>query len=199
MAHTPPSQSVIHPNDKGSISAVIAQFYGQSDNGLADRAVVAMLNILFAFAVALTYPVQFFAAVEVLEGRVGLLDKPGDVHAMLSRQRAKQAAFRVLVVLFTFAVAFIVPKLGPMIALFGALFGGTIELMLPPLLFLASGVGRGQTRALATNAALLAVGVAAVGSGTYAAWQELTASDTGGGNQTVGAHGAHGWGPVDDL
>ena len=63
MAHTPPSQSVIHPNDKGSISAVIAQFYGQSDNGLADRAVVAMLNILFAFAVDV--PFTFLASILV--------------------------------------------------------------------------------------------------------------------------------------
>ena len=55
------------------------------------RVIVDLLNVLFAFAVALTYPVQFFAAVEVLEGRAGLSDKPGAVHRTCSNRRLKQA------------------------------------------------------------------------------------------------------------
>ena len=35
-----------------------------------------IVNIMLAFAVALTYPLQFYAAIEVLEKKVGLADDP---------------------------------------------------------------------------------------------------------------------------
>jgi hypothetical protein len=47
------------PDDaKGSISAAIAHYYGSGS-----IVVIDVLNVLLAFAVALTYPVQFFASV----------------------------------------------------------------------------------------------------------------------------------------
>ena len=52
----------------------------------------------------------------------------------------KTTVFRFCIVLCTFTVAVLVPKLGPVIALFGALFGGTIELILPPALYLLSNI-----------------------------------------------------------
>ena len=64
-------------------------------------------------------------------------------------------------------------------ALFGALFGGTIELVLPPALYLLDTLATQQERRVLTmNVVLLVVGVAAVASGTFSAAQELTKSDT---------------------
>lgn len=170
-------------NDKGSISAVISHYYAETPG--KDGAVLDIVNILLAFAVALTYPVQFFAAIEVLEHKVGLSDHPAHAaQAQLtgvprSRKRwMKQVGFRLLVVLATFAVAVLVPKLGPIIALFGALFGGTIELILPPALYLLSNVGAGKKPTLAITWTLLVVGLGAVLIGSYSAAKELSEPPT---------------------
>lgn len=154
-------------NDRGSISAVISHYYSG-----ADRLVVDLLNVLLAFAVSLTYPVQFFPAIEVLERRVGIT---GAGHDRARPSYVKSMLFRMLIVLGTFAFAFSVPKLGPIIALFGALFGGTFELLLPPTLFLLScrKHDTGFTRAAMMNSGILVVGIAVVVAGTVNALQEL--------------------------
>lgn len=153
-----------------------------------------IVNIMLAFAVALTYPLQFYAAIEVLEKKVGLADDPAAEGLGLPTapqqprgRQLKAAGFRFAVVLCTFAVAALVPKLGPMIALFGALFGGAIELILPPALYLISNVGAGRRSLLAINWSLLVVGVGVVIVGTYSAVQELAAKPTGkNGTQNIG-------------
>ena len=154
-----------------------------------------IVNMLLAFAVALTYPVQFYAAIEVLEEKVGLSDHPahsaGQPMSAVPRSRLrwfKMAGFRLLIVLCTFAVAASVPKLGPMIALFGALFGGSIELILPPALYLLSNVGSGKRALLAANWGLLLCGVAAVLAGTICAAQALVAKPYHPPNGTNGSH-----------
>jgi amino acid permease len=85
------------------------------------------------------YPIQFFAAIEVIEYHCGLSSHDAG-HGRLGRRpksmRVVRVLLRVAVVSCTMVLAYAVPKLSLIIALFGAVFGGMIELILPPMLFL---------------------------------------------------------------
>lgn len=122
------------------------------------------------------YPIQFYAAIEVIEVHCGLspLLAAGAVDRRLIKSEGKRAcaraSLRIAVVGFTCVLAYAVPKLSLVIALFGALFGGMIELVLPPLLYLAwcpsADQGRKPRGVVLVNWVALIAGVAAVIGGT---------------------------------
>lgn len=84
--------------------------------------------------------------------------------------------------LFYFAVilAAVVPKLGPIISLFGAVFSTSLALLLPPLIdyltFGLNGMGRFYWR-LWKNIAIFVLGLIGFVFGTYASLVELFAPD----------------------
>ena len=103
-----------------------------------------------------------------------LLAAGGVDHRMIKsvgRLAAARASLRIFVVGCTCMLAYAVPKLSLVIALFGALFGGLIELVLPPLLYLAwrpsceQGIVKPRWEVLVNRVALVA-GLAAVIGGT---------------------------------
>lgn len=157
---------VVPADDRGSISAVIAYFYTSG----ADKDVVKALNALLAIAVAMTYPLQFYAAIEVIEDLFGIGNHPGTTDgppvAMLG---TKRMVIRAVLVACTLCIAVGIPKLNLVIAFFGALFGGSIELVLPPLLFAVDKGCREQGMLrprYVFNLVLLVVGLVATLSGT---------------------------------
>lgn len=130
-------------DDKSSITAVIGIFFPGNPAALT-------LNVLIAVTVLLTYPLQLFSAVEVLEQRMKLGETDTDTyesengtHDHVSENRRRlcgrrrevlRTIMRLVTVGVTLLVAVSIPNLGHVIALFGALFGGMVELVLPPLL-----------------------------------------------------------------
>lgn len=152
------------PDDRGSISTVIA-FYYQSG---ADRSVSKVLNVLLSVAVAMTYPVQFYAAIEVLEAHFHLDSHSTRVSKVVKYKKSKRFVLRLLAVLLTLAVAVAIPNLGIVIAFFGSLFGGMIALVLPPLLYLCNNRPSSRGRAV-FNFFCLVVGVVTCIGGTIQA------------------------------
>jgi len=123
--------------------------YGDITNGsitaeLAHRSInpiIASLNVLIALAVGLTYPMQAYAAVEVLERKLNIRDPVIDDHAETpasngegSSRRTKQLVFRTLLVLGTALCAGSVKQLGLIVSFFGSVNGSLIALILPPIL-----------------------------------------------------------------
>ena len=128
--------------------AVVAQYAEAAD----------ALNLIVVVAVALTFPLQFFAAAESLEHTLGMgaftspssAASPGSSRScwsglavcVSSELERKRTAFRCALVAATLALAVSIPHLGLVIALLGSLCGGAIELLLPPVLVLGSGICR---------------------------------------------------------
>ena len=145
--------------------AVIAYFYTSG----ADKDVAKALNALLAVAVAMTYPLQFYAAIEVIEDLFDIGHHPTKNAPPVAMIRTKRVVIRAVLVALTLCVAVGIPKLNLVIAFFGALFGGSIELVLPPLLFaLDKGCReKGMLRPrYVFNFALLVLGLAATLGGT---------------------------------
>mmetsp|Transcript_31787 Transcript_31787/g.83278 ORF Transcript_31787/g.83278 Transcript_31787/m.83278 type:complete len:616 (+) Transcript_31787:264-2111(+) len=163
------------PDDRGSVSAVIAFFYSSG----VHQTVGKVLNGLLAVTVAMTYPIQFFAAIEVLELHVGLSSRC-DHWAILRGQpaarRAARVALRCATVTATMILAYAIPKLSLIIALFGAVFGGMIELILPPLLLLCDSGHATSAHERGLNRVLLVVGLVAVLGGTAQAIYSIVVS-----------------------
>jgi len=113
--------------------------------------VLNFLNLLIAVAVGLTYPLQAYAAIEVLERKLKIVPKEVGASAvgtkentdlglkgMLGGVRVKQYVFRSLLVLTTAFIAGSVENLGLIVGLFGSVNGSIIALVLPPVLDLSS-------------------------------------------------------------
>ena len=166
-------EEVVPADNRGSISAVIAYFYTSG----ADKDVVKALNALLAIAVAITYPLQFYAAIEVIENLFGIGNHPATKDcppvAMIG---TKRMVIRAVLVACTLCIAVGIPKLNLVIAFFGALFGGSIELVLPPLLFAVDKGCReeGMLRPrYVFNLVLLVLGLVATLSGTGQAFANI--------------------------
>lgn len=121
--------------------------YGDITNGsmtaeLAHRSsnpLIGFLNLMIALAVGLTYPMQAYAAVEVIERKLDIRDAAPDAapnigpRASLS-PRKKQLIFRTCLVLATALLAASVSHLGLIVSFFGSVNGSLIALILPPFL-----------------------------------------------------------------
>eukprot|EP00039_Didymoeca_costata_P024702 m.11182 g.11182 ORF g.11182 m.11182 type:complete len:418 (+) comp4392_c0_seq1:289-1542(+) len=105
--------------------------------------VLAILNLLIVLAVGLTYPIQSFAAFEVLEQKLGIRSGNNNklqeaLSGSLPTGRIKQIFFRIILVFITAIAAYSIPNLGQVVSLFGSVNGSVIALVLPPLLDLYS-------------------------------------------------------------
>eukprot|EP00040_Diaphanoeca_grandis_P033285 m.203623 g.203623 ORF g.203623 m.203623 type:complete len:421 (+) comp32857_c0_seq1:356-1618(+) len=124
--------------------------YGDITNGsitaeLAHRSlnpIVACLNVLIALAVGLTYPMQAYAAVEVLERKLQIRDpviedtaeEVTPTSGAVTGRRTKQIIFRTCLVVATAVLAGSVTQLGLIVSFFGSVNGSLIALILPPIL-----------------------------------------------------------------
>jgi hypothetical protein len=90
--------------------------------------------------------------------------------------RVVRVLLRVAVVSCTMVLAYAVPKLSLIIALFGAVFGGMIELILPPMLFLCDSNNPKTSTEVVLNRGLLIVGVGAVVGGAIQATVSIVES-----------------------
>ena len=122
--------------DRGSITAVIK--YCVAAEGQPEAAADA-LNLVVVVAVALTFPLQFFAAAETLEHSLGL-GMPKQSLCCSTALETKRTLFRCALSAIALALAATIPHLSIVIALLGAVCGGAIELVLPPALVLGSGM-----------------------------------------------------------
>lgn len=101
----------------GSITAVIEQYYSGWPINLA--------NILLAFAVTFTFPLQFYPAIQVIEQR-----------CVTIRSRRHQIVVRTLICTGLMAVAYLIPNVGLLISLFGSIGSSVLALIVPPLIYL---------------------------------------------------------------
>eukprot|EP00794_Sanderia_malayensis_P019831 gene19831-21773_t len=85
------------------------------------------LQSLFAIVIFVTYPLQFYVAVDTFKP---ILEERFDSKTIV----AAEYALRVGLVLFTFFMAVIVPQLDNFMALIGSFSGAIIALVLPPIL-----------------------------------------------------------------
>ena len=160
----------------------------------SNNPVISFLNLTIASAVMLTYPIQAFAAVEVLERGTGLRresgvgqhatspDKDGVLGSPDEASRwCRQLVFRSVLVLFTAFVATSVSSLGLIVSLFGSLNGSIIALVFPPLADLRLGLLKMSLTQQFFNAATLVFGVIGCLMGTTVALAHIVAGDTSGG------------------
>eukprot|EP00040_Diaphanoeca_grandis_P022848 m.123457 g.123457 ORF g.123457 m.123457 type:complete len:495 (+) comp28990_c0_seq1:349-1833(+) len=165
------------PDDRGSVSTVISFYY----NDGADKQVVRVLNVLLSIAVAMTYPVQFFAAIEVLEHHFHLDSHSTRVAQVVKHKKTKRFALRTVAVLLTMSIAIAIPNLGIVIAFFGSLFGGMIAMVLPPALYILNGRPSSTGRSV-FNFISLIVGLAVCIGGTIQSAINIADSPFGGSN-----------------
>ena len=171
----------------GSVGAELQQLLPKS-------AAVIILNIAITLSVVLTFPVQFYPAIEVIETRLGLRDDAPPLRASLLQAQgpscasaleppaateapklppppgravaAKRAQLRLAAVGATAALAASVPHLGLVISLCGSFNAPMLAVILPPLLANRTlECGRGR-RAL--HLAIAAAGAVGSAAGTAA-------------------------------
>eukprot|EP00038_Savillea_parva_P004272 m.135887 g.135887 ORF g.135887 m.135887 type:complete len:662 (+) comp11425_c0_seq1:135-2120(+) len=155
-------------SNRGSVSAVISYYFPTGDMAVLSQ----VLNGLLAVTVAMTYPIQFYAAIEVIEYHCRLSARAGHRRVLNGRRRVRRGVrifLRAVIVTMTMVLAYAIPKLSLIIALFGALFGGLIELVLPPLLVLWDPTEEPTARERMLNCVLLVVGLTAVVGGAVQA------------------------------
>ncbi len=109
-----------------------------------------ILKLIFAVAIFISYNLQFYVAADVLWAAVRRNSKylqncasKADAGIVSYKRRLFLAenAFRSTMVLFTFAMAILIPRIDLFISLIGAVSGSVLALVVPPaldlLLFLA--------------------------------------------------------------
>jgi solute carrier family 36 (proton-coupled amino acid transporter) len=85
--------------------------------------------LVLCFGVILGYAIQFFIPMQIMFPSVRKLIKPADRHPMIG-----EVSFRAVMVLVTFGVALIVPNLGLLISLIGAICSNSLALLFPVLI-----------------------------------------------------------------
>ncbi|XP_055303041.1 proton-coupled amino acid transporter 1-like isoform X2 [Sitodiplosis mosellana] len=159
-------------------------FYGYLKYGDAVKATITLnldpeyilaqsVRVMFAIAVFLSYSLQFYIPMKIIGPWFQRFFKQ-------QHQKLGDGILRVGLIIVTFILAAVVPKLGPIISLFGAVFSSSLALLIPPLIdfltFGLQGMGRFYWR-LWKNIAIFVLGVLGFIFGAYASIVELVASD----------------------
>lgn len=85
--------------------------------------------VMISFGVILSYGIQFFIPIQIMFPRIRNRFELADRHPL-----AAERIFRVLVTLATFSVAMLVPNLGLLISLIGAVCSTSLALVFPLLI-----------------------------------------------------------------
>lgn len=85
--------------------------------------------LILSFGVILGYAIQFFIPMQIMFPSVRKFIKPADRHPLIG-----EVSFRAIMVLVTFGVALVVPNLGLLISLIGAICSNSLALLFPVLI-----------------------------------------------------------------
>ncbi|XP_028898855.1 proton-coupled amino acid transporter-like protein pathetic isoform X2 [Zeugodacus cucurbitae] len=135
-----------------------------------DQFISQMVRIAMAVAIFLSYTLQFYVPVNIVEPFV---------RNQCEDQRTKDlasTALRIVLVVFTFLLAVCIPNLGPIISLVGAVSSSALALIAPPIIdiitFYPVGLGK-YNWILWKDIAILLFGLCGFFFGTYASLDQI--------------------------
>lgn len=85
--------------------------------------------LILSFGVILGYAIQFFIPMQIMFPSVRNVIKPADRHPLIG-----EMSFRAFMVLVTFGVALVIPNLGLLISLIGAICSNSLALLFPVMI-----------------------------------------------------------------
>lgn len=91
-----------------------------------DDILAQSLNIIISCGVALGYAIQFYIPIKILFPSVQQRIKVAETHPFVG-----EMVFRVFVVFVTFAVALLIPNVGLLISIIGAICSNSLALVFP--------------------------------------------------------------------
>lgn len=94
-----------------------------------DEVLAQTVLLILSFGVVLGYAIQFFIPMQIMFPSVQNVIKPARRHPLVG-----EVSFRAFMVLVTFGVALVVPNLGLLISLIGAICSNSLALLFPVLI-----------------------------------------------------------------
>lgn len=94
-----------------------------------DEVLAQTVLLILSFGVILGYAIQFFIPMQIMFPSVRNVIKPADRHPLFG-----EICFRTFMVLVTFGVALVVPNLGLLISLIGAICSNSLALLFPVII-----------------------------------------------------------------
>lgn len=94
-----------------------------------DEVLAQTVLLILSFGVVLGYAIQFFIPMQIMFPSVQNVIKPAGRHPLIG-----EVSFRAFMVLVTFGVALVVPNLGLLISLIGAICSNSLALLFPVLI-----------------------------------------------------------------
>lgn len=128
------------------------------------------VKLMIALAIFLTYGLQFYVPMEIIWKNLK--------QYFGSRKLAGEYLVRIVLVITTVVIAILVPNLGPLISLVGAVCLSTMGLMFPSIIELVvfweqeNGLGKWNWR-LWKNIAIICFGILGFVTGTYCSLEEI--------------------------
>lgn len=129
--------------------------------------------LILSFGVVLGYAIQFFIPMQIMFPSVQNIIKPAANHPV-----AGEVMFRASMVLVTFGVALVVPNLGLLISLIGAICGNSLALLFPVLIeyLVVTRDEKPMTSVfIAKNGLILLLAVVGFISGGYESFKQIMA------------------------
>lgn len=94
-----------------------------------DEVLAQTVLLILSFGVILGYAIQFFIPMQIMFPSVRNVIKPADRHPFTG-----EISFRTFMVLVTFGVALVIPNLGLLISLIGAICSNSLALLFPVMI-----------------------------------------------------------------
>ncbi|XP_050082423.1 proton-coupled amino acid transporter-like protein CG1139 isoform X1 [Anopheles aquasalis] len=139
-----------------------------------DQLIAQLVRIMMALAIFFSYSLQFYVPMSIINPYIRR-----NLQTVQSRQIGEYLA-RVALVLFTFLLAAMVPNLGAVISLVGAVSSSTLALIFPPLIeivtFWPNGLGR-HYWVLWKDIAIMVFGILGFIFGTYTSIAQILNPD----------------------
>lgn len=151
--------------------------YGEATEGSltlnlpTDEILAQTVLLILSFGVILGYAIQFFIPMQIMFPSVRNVIKPADRHPLVG-----EMTFRTFMVLCTFGVALVVPNLGLLISLIGAICSNSLALLFPVMIeFLVATRDNKQMTGLfiAKNSFILLLAIVGFVSGGYESVKQI--------------------------
>lgn len=129
-----------------------------------DEILAQVVKITVSLGMWLTFPLQFFVPIQIMWPQINNRFGP------FKNPLRYELLFRTLMVLITFAIAELVPRLNLFISLIGALCATALALVFPPVIQLISAYGTSEgpgTFVVMKNCVILAIAILGFSTGTY--------------------------------
>lgn len=120
--------------------------------------------LIIPIGVLLGYALQFFVAIQIMWPSIINTSNFTRNHPLIG-----ELIFRTIMVLVTFTIAQIVPKLGLLLSLIGALFSTALALVFPPIIqvVMSYSTGGPSNYIIIKNVLILGLGLVGFATGTY--------------------------------